>query len=80
MSFLTVRHKKAEKGAGVIRVIVSKKVSKKATARNKIRRRIKAIIKTHKKKEMDITVFTKPEIINKKFKEIKTELEMFLKK
>jgi len=83
MAFLTARYKKSEKKIGVIRVVVSKKVSKKATTRNKLRRQIKAIIQTHtknKKEEVDIIVFTKPEIINKKFKEIKEELNLLLKK
>lgn len=82
MSFLSVKYKKAEKGAGVVRVVVSKKVSKKATTRNKIRRQIKAIIQTHVKKYKgtDITIFTKPEIINKKFSDIKKEIETLLKK
>jgi ribonuclease P protein component len=59
-------------------IIISNKVSKKATLRNKIRRRIKAIILKKLlmiKKYFDIVILTRPGIQNKNFKEIEKTIE-----
>jgi ribonuclease P protein component len=63
--------------------LVSNKVSKRAVKRNLIKRRLRAII--HEKLAeiaigYDIIVLTKPEIINKEFKEISSEILLCLKK
>ena len=68
-------------------IVVSQKVSKKATARNKVRRRLVEIVKTFektvqekynlsekKKKGMDLVMIALPEIEKKEFTEIKESL------
>lgn len=64
-------------------IIVSLKIDKKATVRNKIKRRIRTIIfqnlKTMKS-GFDIMILTNPEIKNLNYWEIKEKLEGLLKK
>lgn len=61
--------------------VVSLKVSKKATARNKIRRRLSEIIKINEKKfkpGTDLVIIALPEIAKKEFFEIKETIEKCL--
>jgi len=61
------------------KIIVSLKVSKKAVIRNKIRRRIKEILKqANLQPGFDITVITTQEIVNKGFGEIREKIINFL--
>ena len=63
--------------------VVSQKVSKKAVVRNKIKRRLRQIIKTNLaeiKPGFDIIFFTKKGIEEKDFSEIKKTIEKLLKK
>lgn len=63
--------------------IVSLKVSKKSTTRNRIKRQLKAIIKENLsdiKLGLDVIIVAGTEIINKRYQEIRKELERLLKK
>jgi len=63
--------------------VVSKKVSNKATARNKIKRRLrKSVLDNLKsiKKSVDVVVVTLPGIENKEFSEIKSIVSESFKK
>lgn len=61
-------------------ILVSKKVSKKAVARNKIKRQIRNILREEYvpeiNKNCDIVVICLPTIINKTFEEIQAELKI----
>ena len=56
------------------KIKISKKDEKKANKRNKVKRRIKEIIRKINKKEK-VEIIVKGKIINKKFIEIKKEIE-----
>lgn len=58
--------------------VVSSKISKKAVIRNKIKRRLREIVKDFKK-GFDIIIIVKPEIINKTYQEIKNDFENVIK-
>ena len=63
--------------------IVSKKISKKAVVRNKIKRQLREIIRKEIKnyqKGFDVAVIALPDIVLKDFKEITQALESVLKK
>ena len=63
--------------------VVSQKVSKKASSRNKIKRRLREIIKINLpnlKPGYDLIFFTKKGIIKKSFWEMKEVVEQILKK
>lgn len=61
-------------------VVVSKKISKKAVNRNKIKRRLREIIRqAHIRPGLDIIIIAKPEIIDKNYQDIKNELEDLFK-
>jgi ribonuclease P protein component len=63
--------------------IVSKKLSKKATVRNKIRRRLSEVIRTNLegiKKGWDGVIVASPGIENKNFQEIKESISRLFKK
>lgn len=63
--------------------VIGKKISKKATVRNKIRRRISEIIRTimdNIKPGFDIVVGAKTEVIGKDYREIKENLEELFRK
>lgn len=69
----------------VIRIgfVVSQKVSKKASSRNKIKRRLREIIKIdlpNLKSGYDLIFFTKKGVIEKDFWEIKEVVEQILRK
>jgi len=63
-------------------VVVSSKVSKKAVVRNKIKRRIKEIVKTSYpglRSGFDIAIIAQTEILNKKYSEIEAEVNNLFK-
>lgn len=63
--------------------VVSKKISKKAVVRNKVKRRLREISRGFMgnfKQGLDIIIFTKPEIAKSEFSQIKNDLETLLKK
>lgn len=63
--------------------VVSKKVSKKAVIRNKVKRRIRAGVKEFLpqiKQGLDIVFFSKQAVKNKEFGEIKQDIWQLLKK
>jgi ribonuclease P protein component len=83
VSFLSVRFLANELPYSRIGFVVSKKISKKAVIRNKVKRRLREISRNIIKdfeKGFDIVVFTKPEIANCDFNQIKNALELLLKK
>ena len=58
--------------------IIGKKISKKATVRNKIKRQLREIVRenlNNVKSGFDVVIVTKPGIINKNYQEIKNDLE-----
>ena len=63
--------------------ILSKKISKNATVRNKIKRRLREIIRKKLndiKPGLDVVIGTKTVIVNKDYQEIKEALEGLLRK
>lgn len=63
--------------------VVSKKISKKAVIRNKVKRRLREISRNiirDFEKGFDIVVFTKPEIAKSDFSQIKNVLEALFRK
>lgn len=58
--------------------VVSSKISKKAVIRNKIKRRLREVVKDFKK-GFDIIIIVKPEIINKTYQEIKSDFKNVIK-
>jgi len=61
--------------------IISKKISKKAVIRNKIKRKLREIIKKEIiKKGFDIIINTNLEILNKDYNEIRLEIRNLFKK
>lgn len=70
--FLYLKYKPNNLNKNQFKIIVSLKVSKKAVVRNKIRRRIKEILRQLAIKQgYDIVVIANKEIIGKSFGEIK---------
>lgn len=70
-------------GINRIGILVSFKVSKKAVERNKIKRRIREIVRAelkNLKNGLDIVIIALPDIKNKTFKEIKPSLAGHFKK
>jgi ribonuclease P protein component len=59
-------------------VIVGTKINKAAVDRNKIKRRIRAILKNHENMNYDLAVLALKQIKNLGFKEIKNDLEQTL--
>jgi len=63
--------------------VVSKKISKKAVVRNKVKRRLREIARDvveTMRGGLDIVIFTKPEIVQSDFWQIKDVLEELFKK
>lgn len=63
--YFTLRYGDTGDDKGTNAVVVSKKVSKKAVTRNKIKRRILSVLKEHlgeKEDRLDIVIYTKPQI------------------
>jgi ribonuclease P protein component len=64
-----------------IGIVVSKKVSKKAVQRNKIKRQMREIMRgMNVKKGFDVVIVAYPSILKKEFSEIKREIIYLLKK
>ncbi len=83
VSFLSARFLANESPNSRIAFVVSKKISKKAVIRNKIKRHLREISRDIIKgfqKGFDIIIFTKPEIAKSGFGQIKNVLETLLKK
>lgn len=81
--FVTVITSKNEINISRFGVIVSNKVSKKATERNKIRRRISEIIRQNLgllKKGLDVIIIAKIQILDKKYEDIESEILKLFKK
>jgi len=71
------------KGRGKLHLAVGQKISKKATDRNKIKRRLRAVILKlgiAPKTGTEIFIMPTPEIINKSFVEINKEIERIFRK
>ncbi|MDD5738954.1 MAG: ribonuclease P protein component [Candidatus Pacebacteria bacterium] len=82
VSFLSARFINNDLLYSRIGFVVSKKVSKKAVIRNKIKRRLREIsrdIIKGSEKGLDIVIFTKPEIAQSDFKQVKDVLESLLR-
>jgi len=63
--------------------VVGKKTAKKAVVRNKIKRRLRGIIKReilNIKDGFDVVIVTNPKIVEKEYQEIREELKDVLKK
>lgn len=78
-----IAFKAARNGLDVTRFgfVVSKKISKKAVIRNKIKRWLRAAVLPGLKDikpGFDIAVMTKPEILNSNFKEIKSIIQLLI--
>ncbi|MEX1014482.1 MAG: ribonuclease P protein component [Candidatus Paceibacterota bacterium] len=72
--FVVKKYKKNSQAKPLI-IIISRKVSKKATERNLLKRRIKDIIKTLKNKiNGDLRIITKPGAEKLNFRELKEEI------
>jgi len=64
-------------------IIVSTKISKKAVERNKIKRQIREILEKEQKKikeNIECVIITRPEILNKKYKEIEKSIHKNLRR
>ena len=59
--------------------VVSSKISKKAIIRNRIKRRLREVIKNFKPKGFDIIITVKSEIVDKTYQEIKSDFENVIK-
>jgi len=78
--FLYIKYKPNSLGKNRFRIIVSLKVSKKAVIRNKIKRRIREILRQFDVKQgYDIVVITNKEIIGKSFQEIKKRISQIIR-
>jgi len=64
-------------------IVVGSRISKKAVIRNKIKRRISEAIRLNLpqlKKGFDVIILTKPEVVDKKYREIENILMSLFKK
>jgi len=59
--------------------VVSSKISKRAVIRNRIKRRLKEIVKGFKLKGFDVIITVKLEIVDKTYQEIKSDFENVIK-
>ena len=81
--FVSLRAKKTNLGYVRLGILVGHKISKKAVVRNKIKRQLRAVVRGYileSKAGVDVVVMPRQEIVNKKFKEIKEELDKLFKK
>ena len=81
--FLFLKIKKNELGVSRIGFVVSKKISRKAVQRNKIKRRLREVMKFYLSKietGFDIVFLAKPGIGEKDFQEIKEIAQKIFKK
>ena len=73
--FLFVKYKNRTDKDNDTKIIVSLKVSKKAVDRNKVKRRIREILrKVDIRRGIDLVVMTNKEILTKSFKEVEEAL------
>jgi len=79
---LTVKYLENDKKIFRLAVIISKKVAKKATERNLLRRRLKEILRKHSSQLIgwDIILIAKPELAKKNFTQLTEALEKTLEK
>lgn len=81
---LGIRSAKNQKNVSRFTVVVSTKVSKKATERNKLKRRLREIIRKEIlpsiKPGYDIMIMTKKDLIKKNFEDLKKDLIELFKK
>lgn len=64
-------------------IVVSNKVSKKATLRNRLKRQLRSLIflnLSRFEKPLDVVIITRPEIKDKKYSEIKEKIFLALEK
>lgn len=81
--FLSLRIQKTANAFPRIGFVVGQRISKKAIARNRVKRRLRASFGEHIKKigpGLDVIVVPAPEIVEKSFREISTEVEKVLRK
>jgi len=76
---LIIKYKKNSTSGSDVKIIVSLKVSKKAVVRNKIRRRIREILKPKDLSGYDLVVITNKDILDKDFQEIKKMIDARLR-
>lgn len=69
-------------GKGLSRpvIVISKKVSKKATGRNLLRRRIRAIVRPFAAENSSFFIIAKPGALDLSFKELQNEIESQIRK
>jgi len=82
-SFMLLKTKKTDREYMRLGILVGHKISKRATARNKLKRQLREIFGKYAsagKTGIDIIVMPKPEIVTKSFKEIKEEAEGLLRR
>ncbi|MDP2856326.1 MAG: ribonuclease P protein component [bacterium] len=79
---LTVKYLENDKKIFRLAVIINKKVAKKATGRNLLRRRLKEIIGKHSSQLIgwDIILIAKPELAKKDFTQLTETLEKILER
>lgn len=80
-NFIFLRFAKNNLNTNRFTFIISSKISKKAVLRNRIKRQLREVFKNISFKQQpgfDFLVVAKPGIINKKFKEIKEEINGIL--
>lgn len=76
---MIIKYKKNSTSGSDVKIIVSLKVSKKAVVRNKIRRRIREILKPKDLSGYDLVVITNKDILDKDFQEIKKMIDARLR-
>ena len=82
-NFLLLKARKNDLAFSRFGIVVSKKVSKKAVVRNKIRRRLSGIIKKDLakiKKGVDVVLVASPGLEKEKFEKLEEEMKRILKK
>ena len=80
--FFIAKIVKNDRGVARFGFVVSKKLVKKATGRNLIKRRMSEAVKfflNHLQGGCDVVIITQPAIIGKKFEEIKEAMELLLR-
>ncbi len=80
---LSLRILKKNSNINRFAVIVSKKVSNKATKRNKLKRRLRELLKKYENrlpKGVDMVIYTKKELLELNFKELEKNIKKILTK
>lgn len=76
-TYCAVRWLKTTQEASRFGFIVSNKISKKATVRNQIKRRLRAVVQkhfTHKNVSCDVIIIAKPSIVNAPYEDLEKDL------